>query len=402
MKRFKSVVVGLLVAVVVFGGTQVASAKSGPCKRVGATKVRVASGKTVTCVKIGGKLVWQVLPTVAPPTTVAPTVVVVPAVSIPETWLQDGTLPKAVSVTSNVVGTVYLVDATSSVGVVGAITGLPSKTWMSAPITQTDTPTVVAIGVTALFNSNYKVYVANTAGVLSAPAINMVTISVTLVGPVTLTCATGGSCEVGDTGPGGGIVFYDAGEILPWGRYLEVAPNNWNGEDDPTEQWVTDYEGCYGGEFNANDDCQWNSIYPYIPRNTMQDFAVEIGMGMTNTLDIVARQTHSHSFVDRSTYAAGIAYMYASPTKSDWFLPSFLELNELCKYARTLPTGEDDPCFDGEGVLRDGFTDGWYWSSTEEDWDGEHAYTWDFGDGDYTELYKYHDGFIHIRPIRAF
>ena len=36
-------------------------------------------------------------------------------------------------------------------------------------------------------------------------------------------CAQGGLCAVGDTGPGGGIVFYADAALQPWGQYMEVS-----------------------------------------------------------------------------------------------------------------------------------------------------------------------------------
>ena len=38
------------------------------------------------------------------------------------------------------------------------------------------------------------------------------------------TCSAGTSCQVGDIGPGGGVVFYDAGSSQSWGRWLEASP----------------------------------------------------------------------------------------------------------------------------------------------------------------------------------
>jgi hypothetical protein len=69
-----------------------------------------------------------------------------------------------------------------------------------------------------------------------------------------LTCATGGTCIVGDRGPGGGIVYYvSAANFTSAGsacgtacKYLEVAPATWQDttfpiyttvEDDKTYAW---------------------------------------------------------------------------------------------------------------------------------------------------------------------
>ncbi len=60
--------------------------------------------------------------------------------------------------------------------------------------------------------------------------------------PDTGNCATGGgaagTCVIGDTGPGGGKVFY-VNEANPAGsRYMEAPPNTWNGgSEDPSLAW---------------------------------------------------------------------------------------------------------------------------------------------------------------------
>lgn len=113
------------------------------------------------------------------------------------------------------------------------------------------------------------------------------------------TCATGGECRVGDIGAGGGVVFYVPPTPQWWGRYMEAAPNRWN------KQWgdIPHISGCYGLS---------------IPGAS----AVGIGSGKRNTEAIVAA-------CPESNIAARVADDLVLNGKSDWFLPSRDELNEM-------------------------------------------------------------------------
>lgn len=114
-----------------------------------------------------------------------------------------------------------------------------------------------------------------------------------------LTCATGGECRVGDIGAGGGVVFYVPPTPQWWGRYMEAAPNRWNG------QWgdVRHVAGCNGLS---------------IPGAS----AVGMGSGMRNTEAIVTT-------CPESSIAARVANDLVLNGKSDWFLPSRDELNAM-------------------------------------------------------------------------
>ena len=86
---------------------------------------------------------------------------------------------------------------------------------------------------------------------------------------VALTCAQGGLCAVGDTGPGGGLVFYvhyDADDLFTCGatlastcKYLEVAPNTWDGGSaDPTKLWAVVAHQSSDIATIANDSTAYN------------------------------------------------------------------------------------------------------------------------------------------------
>jgi len=141
-----------------------------------------------------------------------------------------------------------------------------------------------------------------------------------------LTCGNGGSCRVGDVGPGGGRIFYDAGSLQWWGRYLEARRVDVLGVPWSLRPQEAVFEGDSAVVLRRRID------------------AKAIGMGAVNTSRIVAQS-------GRGRYAASIVDRFAAGGKSDWFLPSKDELNALYNYRAVR----------GMSSLPDGP----YWTSTE-------------------------------------
>jgi hypothetical protein len=180
---------------------------------------------------------------------------------------------------------------------------------------------------------------------------------------------------VGDTGPGGGTIFYVAStfftQVGATGsmctttcKYLEAAPITWSGGyPDPSIAWSTGL----------------NQISAF----TGADGTV-IGTGYQNSLNIV---TQTGNFIVTQTgnlagSAAFAARAYTGGSKNDWFLPSKDELAQL--YAQETRVGD--------------FVLDYYWSSTE--YSTYRAWLQFFDDGLQSNEIKL--GTAYVRPVRAF
>ena len=164
-------------------------------------------------------------------------------------------------------------------------------------------------GVSAQVRSSAVAYfAANPTTTLAMPTTTTTstTTTTTTLAPTTTRaaskCATGGSCAVGDTGPGGGIVFYvsptpinAAAGISDGGKYLEAAPNTWNGgTSDPALPWCD-------------------------KTTTMIGNPTDSGTGAFNTKRLVAACS--------ANSAANVVANLTFNKWDDWFLPSGWELS---------------------------------------------------------------------------
>lgn len=162
--------------------------------------------------------------------------------------------------------------------------------------------------------------------------------------------------EVGDTGPGGGTIFYVDMNLPPGSQYFEAACVGWQNNcdgttPDPTSEW-----GCYISPIAGAD-------------------GQAIGTGEQNTADILAG-------CETPGIAARLADGYTNSGESDWFLPSQNELNQM--YVEPTTFG--------------GFSTDAYWSSYE--YDGDLAWFQWFDVGEQYATSKY--ATAYVRPVRSF
>ena len=185
---------------------------------------------------------------------------------------------------------------------------------------------------------------------------------------------------LGETGPGGGLVF-----LISGGLTYEMAPKTWGANETTGIEWCNNTSSDVTGAVGT---------------------AVGTGSANTTALDAACTSGAGQSAAD-----------YAANGLSDWFLPSLDELNAMCNYSRN-PTAPAAPiafpgvgCFGpaGSGGSTQNVTfaagtygfanNGNYWNSSQHS--NTTAWYQDWGNG----ARSFNDGkfaTLRVRPVRAF
>jgi len=171
-------------------------------------------------------------------------------------------------------------------------------------------------------------------------------------------CANGGYCEIGDTGPGGGFVFFiDEADAFPDFEYLEAAP-----VDVPVSPGYTVF-------------CDNARQFDIVPLANSDQGGLAIGRGRANTTAI-ARKC--------ATGAVQAVEDYSNNGKSDWYMPSGNEMHELVSRVSSAA----------------GLNFDWYWTSTTHPGDGRYVYS-AYGRWTSANWFTIWDN-RYVRPIRQF
>jgi hypothetical protein len=190
----------------------------------------------------------------------------------------------------------------------------------------------------------------------------------------TLSCALGGTCVVGDTGPGGGKIFYVSAGGFACGitrsatcHYLELAPTNWNGGSDPTRSWAQSTPVDY--------------------TTTTLLLNQSLGYGALNTKAIID-QGNSNTATSAAALAASYSVVVNGTTVNDWFLPAENDWYEV---------------WNQRTVIGFTATGGNYWSSSSvAQTNGRYFIFSGTGFGGASGMPKGTSNGMYVRPARAF
>ena len=165
--------------------------------------------------------------------------------------------------------------------------------------------------------------------------------------------------KVGDTGPAGGIIFYDKGSYSDGWRYLEAAKSDLMNDSN-------------------NKNFTWGSEGTY---NTEEG----VGKGKSNTDTLMSKATQDITFP-----AAQACYDYEYTNEEtgvkydDWFLPSKDELNLMYRQKDSIGS----------------FESSYYWSSSENSETGYVWYQYFNDEGEQEDNYR--NCTYYVRPVRRF
>jgi hypothetical protein len=194
-------------------------------------------------------------------------------------------------------------------------------------------PTTSGVSLTNVTNTGFTITLDSTATPAAAADVSRITIE----------SAEAATYVVGETGPGGGIIFYYAEAGFSCGptrsltcKYLEAAPSGWNGGgSDPTRRW-------------ANVTYEMTTVNNASSPQTAT--ATAIGWGYRNTRAIIL-QGNTDSGAIAAALADSHSVTVGGVVVDDWYLPSNDELTAIYDNGAIV------------GGLFQGFD--WYWSSTE-------------------------------------
>jgi len=168
----------------------------------------------------------------------------------------------------------------------------------------------------------------------------------------TISGTASGAYKIGDTGPGGGIIFFDRGFVRDGWRYLEAAPVR----TEFTASW-----GAYGKDVTQT--------------------VTGVGFGKQNTENIV----NYLKSLRENNKAAQLCDSLTVNGYGDWFLPSKDELDLMYKNLKQRGLGD--------------FSNNYYWSSSQ--YFSYNSWYQNFHDGSQSVNY-YKGNSLLVRAIRAF
>ena len=213
------------------------------------------------------------------------------------------------------------------------------------------------------------------------------------------TCELGGPCTVGETGPGGGIIFYVSASGFKCGptgsntcKNLEIAKSGWNGADNEEAVWSHQFKSQTSMNGQGQMVSDWNNFS-----------LSSIGRGYINTVTITTNDNLG------TIHAAKTAQDYRGGGFSDWYLPNVAEANAICRWTTgASPINHGTACVGGTrnqalyGAQSANLSSGYYWTSSEKAQGYGHLYNFGVGRDDASPTESEKRRWNKVRPIRAF